>query len=133
MWTGKRHDNVLVDIKKMLEELYPEGGALKFQGYYLSEQNKPQPCFNLPKRECIILASGYSVKLRAAIIDRWQKLEDAYRAFAYSSHSASTRRQAIVEANHAGKCHVLLPPHASTQYTIATHATFHMVSAYAFN
>ncbi len=75
--TGKRHDNVLADIKKMLGELYPEGGALKFQGSYLSEQNKPQPCFNLPKRECIILASGYSAILRASIIDRWQELEDA--------------------------------------------------------
>ena len=75
--TGKRHDNVLRDIKEMLAELYHEGGALKFEGSYLSEQNKPQPCFNLPKRECIILASGYSVNLRASIIDRWQELEDA--------------------------------------------------------
>ena len=75
--TGKRHDHVLRDIREMLDELYPEGGAPKFGGSYLSEQNKPQPCFNLPKRECIILASGYSVNLRAAIIDRWQELEDA--------------------------------------------------------
>lgn len=73
--TGKEHFNVLVDIRKMLEEL--ELGALSFQGSYLSAQNKQMPCFNLPKRECMILVSGYSIKLRAAIIDRWQELEDA--------------------------------------------------------
>ena len=73
--TGKEHHNVLADIRKMLEEL--ELGDLKFQGSYLSAQKKQMPCFNLPKRECFILVSGYNLKLRAAIIDRWQELEGA--------------------------------------------------------
>ena len=72
--TGKEHFNVLVDIRKMLEEL--ELGDLKFQDTYLSAQKKQMPCFNLPKRECFILVSGYNLKLRAAIIDRWQELEN---------------------------------------------------------
>ena len=59
----------------MLEEL--ELGASKFGDTYLSAQNKQMPCFNLPKRECFILVSGYNIKLRAAIIDRWQELEGA--------------------------------------------------------
>ena len=73
--TGKEHYNVLADIRNMLEGL--ELGALEFQDTYLSAQKKQMPCFNLPKRECFILVSGYNLKLRAAIIDRWQELEGA--------------------------------------------------------
>ncbi len=72
---GKRHDHVMRDIKKMLEELYSEGGLPKFGGTYLDKQKKTQNCFNLPKRECLILISGYSTVLRAKIIDRWMELE----------------------------------------------------------
>ena len=71
--TGKRHDNVMADIKAMLEEL---GGVLSFQDTYIHPQNgQKYPCFNLPKRECLILVSGYNIKMRAAIIDRWRELE----------------------------------------------------------
>ena len=73
--TGKDHNHVLRDIRTMLEEL--ELGASKFGDTYLSAQKKQMPCFNLPKRECFILVSGYNIKLRAAIIDRWQELEGA--------------------------------------------------------
>ncbi|WP_375613909.1 MULTISPECIES: phage antirepressor KilAC domain-containing protein [unclassified Bartonella] len=72
---GKRHDHVMRDIKKILEELYTEGGLPKFGGTYLDKQGKPQNCYNLPKRECLILVSGYNTTLRAKIIDRWQELE----------------------------------------------------------
>ncbi|WP_273724321.1 phage regulatory protein/antirepressor Ant [Bartonella sp. AU18XJBT] len=72
---SKRHDHVMRDIKRILEELYHEGGLPKFGGTYLDKQGKPQNCYNLPKRECLILVSGYSTALRAKIIDRWQELE----------------------------------------------------------
>ncbi len=73
--TGKRHDNVMADIRVMLAELYGEEGLLKFQASYINSQNKEQPCFKLPKRESLILVSGYNVAMRAKIIDRWQELE----------------------------------------------------------
>ena len=73
--TGKRHDHVMRDIRVMLAEIHGEDGLPNFGASYLNEQNKPQPCFNLPKRETLILISGYSVKMRTRIIDRWQELE----------------------------------------------------------
>lgn len=72
----KRHDNVMRDIRKMLIDLCGEEGLLSFESSYINAQNKEQPCFNLPKRECLILVSGYSIELRARIIDRWQELEN---------------------------------------------------------
>ena len=37
--TGKRHDNVLRDVRTMLEELYGKDGFLRFQDTYTHEQN----------------------------------------------------------------------------------------------
>lgn len=72
--TGKRHDHVMRDIKAMLKGL--ELDAPKFGGYYKASNGKQNPMFILPKREALILASGYDVKLRASIIDRLQELEN---------------------------------------------------------
>lgn len=71
--TGKRHDHVMRDIKVMLDEL--QTPAPTFGGYYVGANRKQLPCFNLPRRECLILVSGYSVEIRARIIDRWEELE----------------------------------------------------------
>jgi len=61
------------DTEAMLVEL---GGVLSFEDTYINPQNgQTYPCFQLPKRECLILVSGYNIKMRAAIIDRWQELE----------------------------------------------------------
>lgn len=71
--TEKRHDNVMADITRILNEV--EIGLLEFQGTYLTSQNKEYPCFNLPRRECDLVIAGYSAKYRLAIIDRWHELE----------------------------------------------------------
>ncbi|WP_083793230.1 Rha family transcriptional regulator [Pseudovibrio sp. JE062] len=65
---GKRHDNVLVDIKKMLKDL--NGGLLKFQETYIDQWNRAQPCYRLPRDFIMTLVSGYSVPLRHAIVTR---------------------------------------------------------------
>lgn len=75
--TGKRHDNVMTDIRNMLEELYEEKGLLRFQDTYTNSQNNQvYKCFNLPKHETLVLVAGYSIKLRSKIIKRWEELEE---------------------------------------------------------
>jgi Rha family phage regulatory protein len=74
--TGKEHRNVMRDIRTMLVELHGEGGVLSFEHTYRNAQNGQEyPVFLLPKRETLILVSGYSIQMRARIIDRWQELE----------------------------------------------------------
>ena len=74
--TGKRHDNVMADARKMLVELHGDRGVLSFQDTHVNPQNgQTYPVLALPKRETLILVSGYSMAMRAKIIDRWQELE----------------------------------------------------------
>ncbi|MEQ5040029.1 phage antirepressor KilAC domain-containing protein [Providencia rettgeri] len=69
--TEKRHDNVMADIRKMLIEIQsPEK-----LGDYTDTKNRTQQMLLLNKEECLCLISGYSIKLRMAIIKRWQELE----------------------------------------------------------
>lgn len=72
--TGKRHDHVVRDIRKMLSDLGDP--SPHFWGKVPSQGGRPMDVAHLPRRECLILVSGYSVELRAAIIDRWEELED---------------------------------------------------------
>lgn len=72
--TGKQHRHVIADIRKTLEAL--DFDSAEFSAQYKDSTGRTLPCFNLPKRETLILVSGYSIELRARIIDRWQELED---------------------------------------------------------
>jgi len=71
--TGKRHDNVLADIRKILAEV--EIDSTVFSGVYKDQQLIDRRCFNLPRRECDLVIAGYSAKYRLIIIDRWLELE----------------------------------------------------------
>jgi len=71
--TGKRHDNVMKDVRQLLGELGQD--ALMFKGIYQDSYKRNKPCFNLPRREVDILLTGYSPTMRAAVIDRWRDLE----------------------------------------------------------
>jgi phage regulator Rha-like protein len=61
------------DIRVMLDSLGIQ--SAQFCADYKDARGRKQPCFNLPKRETLILVSGYNIQMRARIIDRWQELE----------------------------------------------------------
>jgi phage antirepressor YoqD-like protein len=63
----------MTDIEKMLDEL--EIRSPEFSGEQTFANNRKRKIYNLPKRECLILVSGYNIQLRTKIIDRWQELE----------------------------------------------------------
>jgi phage regulator Rha-like protein len=67
--TGKDHNHVLRDIRKILDEV--EIDESKFGLVYLAGNGEERICYNLPRLECDLVVSGYSAKYRLAIIDRW--------------------------------------------------------------
>lgn len=77
--TGKMHKKVLEDIRKMLDSLGLAAADFLATAFVAGPNNSTRPVqvFNLPKRETMILVSGYSVVLRARIVDRWMELEEA--------------------------------------------------------
>lgn len=79
--TGKEHRNVMADIRKMFEELGQAAADFSATAFYqVNNATREREIFNLPKRESLILVSGYSAVLRARIIDRWQELESQQAA-----------------------------------------------------
>lgn len=72
--TGKNHFDVTRDIINIFSQA--EIDASKFAAIYKDAQNRNQTEYLLPKRECDLVVSSYSVKYRLAIIDRWQELEN---------------------------------------------------------
>ena len=76
---NKAHRNVCRDIEEQIGKL--EGGVLRFEHTYRNAQNgQSYRCYVLPKRECLILATGYDVVLRAKLVDRWAELESGAAA-----------------------------------------------------
>ncbi|EEW2161895.1 Rha family transcriptional regulator [Escherichia coli] len=73
--TGKRHDNVIRDVRKMLEEL----NGLSFEGVdeetYKDAKGESRTMYRLDRKHTFILVAGYSVQLRAKCYDYIQTLE----------------------------------------------------------
>lgn len=101
----KEHRNVMRDIRAMLVELHGEGGLLNFEHTQHNPQNgQHYPIFRLPKREALILVSGYRTDIRAKIIDRWMELEAEAAPPALTSELDRLRQRVdrLEGANHSG-------------------------------
>jgi len=73
--TGKQHSDVLRDIRKMVQSL--DNAKMLYQQYQVvtCPQTKRTKSINLNKDLSLTLVSGYNVKLRYKIVQRWQQLE----------------------------------------------------------
>lgn len=71
--TDKDHRNVTRDIRAMCEEL--EVDVLKLEHIYLDSLNREQKEYHLDRELTDTLVTGYSAKLRRAVIKRWHDLE----------------------------------------------------------
>lgn len=71
--TGKQHSHVLRDIEKMFADCGE--AASKFGSGYKDKNGQKRPCYHLDFDWTVTLISGYNVKLRRAIVLRWQELE----------------------------------------------------------
>lgn len=70
--TGSTHDNVLKTVRSLVGRGVISGNETP----YIHHQNgQTYSEFRLNYRDTMVVVSGYSVELRARIIDRWQALE----------------------------------------------------------
>lgn len=104
--TGKRHDNVLADARKMFDALglmAPEfSGTIKVPqpngGHQLSN------VFNLPKDLTYTLVSGYSVQMRHRIVVQWMELGEQKPARAPGIHEQARAAQSCAVHLHPPGC-----------------------------
>jgi hypothetical protein len=71
--TGKAHKHVLADIRSMLTDLEIDWADCSAQ--YQDSTGRKLPCFNLNRELTDTLLTGYSAKMRLAVIRRWRELE----------------------------------------------------------
>lgn len=86
--TGKLHKSVMRDIRHMLNKL-EQGTDLYLAKYKAADREYDE--YLLPRRECEILITGYDVKRRAAVIDRWHALETGAAKPAHLTSSVETK------------------------------------------
>ncbi len=73
-YTDKRHDNVVRDIRKMLEGLGKD--VLKFEGIYFDQYGREKVQYHLNEELTLTLVTGYNVNLRNRIVKEWQRLKE---------------------------------------------------------
>lgn len=71
--TGKQHQHVMRDIRALLNQGIDASNFGLTS--YTDKSNRQSPCYELTKKGCLILASGYDALLREKIINRWEELE----------------------------------------------------------
>lgn len=79
--TGKRHGDVIRDIRNMLAALGDDANLRHVREE--TDSRGYTAAFHLPRREVEILLTGYSIPLRAKVIDRLHELEEQAKGDAF--------------------------------------------------
>lgn len=101
-----RHNDVIASIERLINEGVLRLGRNTARPHLPDGGGRPTMVYDLAKRDCLIVISGYSAALRAKIIDRWIELEAAAPAPAVPQSFAAALRlaaeqQDVIEAQAA--------------------------------
>lgn len=118
--TGSSHDNVLKTVRALLARGVVSGNETP---YTHPQNGQTYVEFRLSYRDTMVVVSGYSVELRAKIIDRWQELESGAQAIAVPQTLAEALRLAadLSERHEAARAALAIAePKAAALDRIAT-------------
>jgi Rha family phage regulatory protein len=74
--TGKQHAHVMRDIREVESQITESKFGLS---EYKDSTGRILPMYELTKKQTLLIISGYNIRLRMAIIDRWEELENKYQ------------------------------------------------------
>lgn len=112
--TGKRHGDVIRDIRVMLDALAGDDAVLRHV-YEERDARGYTVLINLPKDLVITLVSGYSVQMRHRIVTRWLELETAVHDRAVEALERLARAHGPISLSDAAK-DLHQPPRAFTRW-----------------
>ncbi|MGI4841058.1 MAG: phage antirepressor KilAC domain-containing protein [Janthinobacterium lividum] len=108
--TGKAHKHVLADIRTMLTDL--EIDWAEFSAQYKDGTGRSLPCFNLDRELTDTLLTGYSAKMRLAVVRRWRELEDQAQQPRLPNNFAEALQVAADQARESQRLHLVIEEQA---------------------
>jgi len=72
-----RHNDVIATIERLINEGVLRLGRNTARPHMPDGGGRPTMVYDLDRRDCLVVVSGYNAVLRARIIDRWMEMEAA--------------------------------------------------------